>query len=120
MDELRELDVQVAEALGWKSRTVSEYPFGDGTFVVYDGPNGECMYPDGSYFSDIGATQRIEDWIADQPGALWARYVQALCSVHLQDNTPERGDTDEALWWMLIRSTPAQRCRAFLAAVSTP
>lgn len=42
-----ELNIRVAKALGWTPRTVSEYPFGDGTFVVYDGPNGECLIPGG-------------------------------------------------------------------------
>ena len=110
----RELDERVAKAMGWERMQSPAVGWGQ-----RPGPNGvEVLYGLPGYSSNIMASRTMEDWIEKQEGSLWARYAQGLCSVFLQDGTGEDlPDFDESLWWMFVRATPEQRCRAFLAAM---
>jgi len=58
----------------------------------------------------------MEDWI-EADVVLWVRYVQGLRSVVLQNETGEVPDNDESLPGTFVRATPEQRCLAFLAAM---
>jgi len=124
----RALDLQVAEArghtfppdvenpnFGWEKQSDGswqgeDYHFGTRSWIQLTWPP--------FYSTHWSAVREMEDWIAQQEGALWARYVQALCSVFLDDGSFEDlADVDEAWGWQFIRATPEQRCRAFLLAM---
>ena len=138
----RELDVQVAQVLGWHwdnkwgcmippaqvagpdemwtdwldNGYGEEYRKPIKAYclsgVVYNGNFTKILLPE--YSTDIVASRTMEDWVEEN--RLQARYAQAMVAsfLYLDDPIP---DTDEQFWWALLHATPEQRCLAFLSAV---
>ena len=127
-----EMDVRVARAMGW---TLNEagYPVNfwmgtDGMATGYcdspwpedaerygDAPmlfSGEGVW---SPSTDIAAARAMEDWIAGQ-GHLVIKYALAMDDVLLTDRNIDQQHGAKRTW-ALLRATPEQRCRAFLAAM---
>ncbi len=115
-----ELDIKVVLAMGWKPRTVSEQPFGDGTFVLYDGPGGECMQPGVSWkvSESIAAAWQVVKWMEqhDPPYLLGLAHHIQECEAwftvsisHPEFNTRQYG--------RIAPAAPEAICLAFLAAM---
>lgn len=121
-DNLRELDVACARAMGHLPDParcgVCGWPLGDG--VCMPGNCAERPVPSrrydapALYSSDPAAVRLLEDEIARR--GLRREYTTAL--LHEIDNTPEM--PFEYGWrvvWGALRATPEQRVRAFLAVM---
>ena len=109
--EGRELDVAVAEARGWTKRIVSNQPFSDAVFTLYDGPNGECLHLDeqgGPAYDIAAAWGLVHELIRD-------------CSADVY--------VSNEVWWECLFATPIWKgghatgptapiaiCRAYLEA----
>ena len=130
MDELRELDVKVAEALGCKVRmtdVASAWSWGqmsqdavcgcdrDEHGCYPHGTDAEWSAPDRlrHYSTDIAAAWGLEDWLEVHHPELRNDYATALygltCHVWQQPGVCKG--------WAMAHAMPAQRCRAFLAAM---
>ena len=82
----------------------------------YWGHYAACLDVVPNYSTDIVAAWEIHERMKND--GLWIRFVQALCSVFLYDNTgADLKDIDESLWWMMATAAPHQRSRAALLAV---
>ena len=117
----KELDVRVVVEMGWKPRTVSEQPFGDGTFIVYDGPGGECMQPGVTWklSEEIAKAWKVVEWMNRekkwivQVNALWDGSAEA--EIYTDAGTPSH--------WRDVADADSENgaseaiCLAFLAAM---
>ncbi len=138
----RELDVQVAEAMGWhwdddwgclippeqKAKPDEmwlDWQYDKETHESWRDPalgaaisgivyNGNFTKIHlPEYGSDIAAARIMEDWINDHCDRL--HYVEAMVSVLRKDGVLPT--SQEWVWWAIAYATPEQRCRAFLTAM---
>lgn len=114
--ELRRLNEQCARAMGWKKHQEQ----GFSTYGTHDVWRDSTGHKAGSieFSSDPAVAQRLEDEIERR--GLWQEYAGALeHSVILECENLDLLDTQDrsGIAWLLIRATPEQRCRAFLAVM---
>jgi hypothetical protein len=130
--DLRSLDVQCAEVMGYETKWCHVWISGDFMWA-YPEPTNRTTYEPmyevwrghGSIFneekwelvphyaSDLAASRLLEDEIEERD--LWEDYTLALSRIIEETESTYRSSVHKA--WRLLRTTPHQRARAFLMAM---